>query len=1714
MIKKILFLLTFLLTTLGGGKLWAAEETYNVSGNTGSNTINTASGTTTFEESTFNFWATSSVNLSVNGGSSYWTLASDKITGNDISASITITPSKGGLLVVNLVKNSGNNKYLYVFVNGTAQSIKEVKEGNSVIAYGQNNKTGYNITGTSNSNVVATIQAVAGTTYRFSFENSKFNDWSFTGFTFTPAETTINISDLNYSVGTGGKSDAGLNRTVGGFDLSFTNGGSGQGIKYNGGSSFFFRKGVNGTMTIAMDGNNSSISITQIVLTISSSTSYDNPASYFGVNTGSLTKNSNTQLTWTGPANSVTFTHPSASEEVHLSSIVITTTTTPTYSKITPTLTISNPSENVYTGVEGHFQPTITSNPANFNWNWTNSNSADIVYWTKVVKNEKKSQSTGDPGTFDTSTSTLTTGVNTMTATYTAGDNPWFNDAGTSHVYTLNVLPRLSWGSLTKQDYPHTWDFTTFPSYESELAFYTGDWTPAEDVATSHIYIQSWPTDYDGNYPVSFDNITPLKGLKFAKQGALWPDCSSAYHYLFIMDGPVITIPEVKKGQKVRVWGYARRSSDGAKITDQVISATNTTVASVGPDDDDYFDFVAAEDGDVVLSFPTTEGKNWFSLFSISVLKTAITRFNFMDGDANPTTYDYDSNNPTFSPVLIIEPSGAASNNSLFTVTNSTNTEVIAIANSGCSSITNTDNINFANSLQRKKPGTSTVTFSFAGNDAYEPATFTATYTINKQTPAVTFAKGTNQTIPFTTGSYTDVATATMGRTVTYASSDERVATVSDAGVVMFHNSGVTKITATAVGDDYYNEASANYTLTVTGSKTPTLKWTATNNGDTYTVANLPYGNSQSYTAAINNTDGSDVDVSDIRYGVVEAYEGYLTVGATDGKIQPTRKFADENLEYIDVQVYAYTPSSGDRNASPRILYNVRIVKGTFANEFFKQKELTVNVGCTIAPKNNLQSLRWEDISAIRVEIKEGNSNIAVSGPGTDMVTDYKADTSNKTLYFDTKTKDDVEIVDWFYPVFHGKAVGKVTFTVTLQSKLYGDHTGEFTLHVIPTNQHTVLAWAEGTKPKYTIYEGDYMLLPEVTGSTNGNFSYSVGAANQSTHHKYVYSRRWNSGTEKYETIYNNKNFHKGEGFPNFDLTEDAEGNTPVPEVKADGSDVALLFWNTGQGTENDHLLIYANKPGTVYLKASDPQVDRSLSTIEIEVKSRSAIDADFGSLKSSMTFPYTWDFTTNYDWSKEIETGTGNWIQDGSTYDLGMSSNINYDYADEDKDGKVWGNDNDDPTTDSNALTDKLLVGKEDKVLRGFAGMKIRLGNNGTGSWYSKRDGIHILPYSNSEPGAPRLRVTTGTHTLILPTPTGSNCPETFKVFVKAKALEAGEGTLWVRDASLARDDKGQNKYHDFKSTSAGEDIIYSVDASRDTPLELDLDKVDVYWIAYSTEAKDVARPAINSSLSYAAASYSYPKALDLSKSAEVNSGVTAYYASDYAYNKDAAATNTEGYAVVLTAITSPVPANTGLVLMKNTTDVSTSCYMIADGENELNYVAPSEFPSALGTNYLKATSPSGKTVGSNETISGTTYTNFAMAYAYKMYHDPMNPGSVYTDYLFDRDWSFYKIMGDVSISNKKSYLQIPGNLYVDRDGKIQGASRRAADDNRPSTKPMLDIIFEDEPSGDHNVTGITSVSDRIIDNDAWYTLQGIRVDAPAKGGIYIHNGRKVVIK
>ena len=56
-----------------------------------------------------------------------------------------------------------------------------------------------------------------------------------------------------------------------------------------------------------------------------------------------------------------------------------------------------------------------------------------------------------------------------------------------------------------------------------------------------------------------------------------------------------------------------------------------------------------------------------------------------------------------------------------------------------------------------------------------------------------------------------------------------------------------------------------------------------------------------------------------------------------------------------------------------------------------------------------------------------------------------------------------------------------------------------------------------------------------------------------------------------------------------------------------------------------------------------------------------------------------------------------------------------------------------------------------------------------------------------------------------------------------------------------------------------------------------------------------------------------------------------------------------------------------------------------------------------------------------------------------------------------------------------------------------------------------QVGLFFE---GSEDDTTGIHTLNHQIADNEGYYTLQGIRVNKPTTAGIYIHNGKKIVVK
>ncbi|MCR4582346.1 MAG: Ig-like domain-containing protein [Prevotella sp.] len=113
--------------------------------------------------------------------------------------------------------------------------------------------------------------------------------------------------------------------------------------------------------------------------------------------------------------------------------------------------------------------------------------------------------------------------------------------------------------------------------------------------------------------------------------------------------------------------------------------------------------------------------------------------------------------------------------------------------------------------------GTTVITATFAGNDAYTAGAASYTLTVEKADPVdcgLAFSTTTATAKigePFTEPTLTNPYSVE----VTWSSSDESVATVDASGNVTLVAAGTTVITATFAGNDDYKAGSASYTLTV-----------------------------------------------------------------------------------------------------------------------------------------------------------------------------------------------------------------------------------------------------------------------------------------------------------------------------------------------------------------------------------------------------------------------------------------------------------------------------------------------------------------------------------------------------------------------------------------------------------------------------------------------------------------------------------------------------------------------------------------------------------------------------------------------------------------------------------------------------------------------------------------------------------------------------------
>lgn len=235
------------------------------------------------------------------------------------------------------------------------------------------------------------------------------------------------------------------------------------------------------------------------------------------------------------------------------------------------------------------------------------------------------------------------------------------------------------------------------------------------------------------------------------------------------------------------------------------------------------------------------------------------------------------------------------------------------------------------------------------------------------------------------------------------------------------------------------------------------------------------------------------------------------------------------------------------------------------------------------------------------------------------------------------------------------------------------------------------------------------------------------------------------------------------------------------------------------------------------------------------------------------------------------------------------------------------------------------------------------------------------------------------------------------------------------------------------------------------------------------NTKVEKIGVTNIFKTISGKATSESRDRAIDYSQTGVfTNMGVKAYTATSYSNKSDVADMGT----LTLNEVTA-VPASTGLLLYK---DISAS----QSNDTQTN------FPLFVPAVNITSTTEQGilKPHVSAGTVEGSDANTLRYVFTNKYYHHGSSEQQTGTDYLF------YRVEQSGTLAANKAYLEL---------------SRSQA------AKQFMLLSF-----GGQETTGIALPS--AIDDDAddcYYNLQGVRINGrPTRQGIYIHNGKKIIVK
>ena len=168
---------------------------------------------------------------------------------------------------------------------------------------------------------------------------------------------------------------------------------------------------------------------------------------------------------------------------------------------------------------------------------------------------------------------------------------------------------------------------------------------------------------------------------------------------------------------------------------------------------------------------------------------------------------------------------------------------------------------------------------------------------------------------------------------------------------------------------------------------------------------------------------------------------------------------------------------------------------------------------------------------------------------------------------------------------------------------------------------------------------------------------------------------------------------------------------------------------------------------------------------------------------------------------------------------------------------------------------------------------------------------------------------------------------------------------------------------------------------------------------------------------------------------------------------------------------------------------------------------------------NYLVPTVEAVNDLGNAKVENGEiTYRYFGLHHYYSTKsHISLGATDKQPDYI-----GFFRLTAKGRSGANKAYLSIPANAevgdgvggkygYIDFNGQLLG-NQYEDESTVPAKYANMALVFDDMVDG-NETTGIKELETEKMNNNKYYNLQGIEVAHPVKG-IYIHNGKKVIVK